>query len=120
MPKCPVCRRQIKVHPGSFACPWCNEKLDWPEASRIEESGVVVVAFLIVPFVVAYLLGARGENVLIYGLLLMLPVGAAVAAAMGLLRGTFFPRKLRRHIEGWPDEGTILHITTPPAPPKDS
>jgi uncharacterized protein YbaR (Trm112 family) len=117
MLKCPVCRRQIKVHHGTFACPWCNEKLDWPEASRLEESAVVVIAFLIVPLLVAYLLGGRGVNVLLYGLVLFLPLGSAVAVAMGLLRGTLFPRKLRRHVAGWPDEGTILHITDPPGPP---
>jgi uncharacterized protein YbaR (Trm112 family) len=119
MLKCPVCRREIKVRQGSFACPWCKEKLDWPEASRLEETAIVVLG-TIVPFLVPYLLGARGLNVLLYGLVLFVPVCAAVAVAWGLLRGTLFPPKVRRHVAGWPDEGTILHITAPPEPPKES
>lgn len=122
MVTCPVCGWQMRkgeLRRGSFSCPGCKEKLHWPEPSRLEESAIVV-AFVVVPFLVPYLLGARGENVVFYGLVLLLPLGSAVAVAMGLLRALLFPRKLQRHAAGWLDEGTILHITSPPDPPNDS
>ena len=122
MVSCPVCGWQMRkgeLRRGSFSCPGCKEKLHWAEPCRLEVSATVV-AIAVVPFLVPYLLGARGGNVLLYGLVLLLPLGSAVAVAMGVLRALLFPRKLQRHAAGWPDEGTILHITSPPDPRKES
>ena len=122
MVTCPVCGWQMRkgeLRRGSFSCPGCKEKLHWAEPCRLEVSATVV-AIAVVPFLVPYLLGARGVNVLLYGLVLLLPLGSAVAVAMGVLRALLFPRKLQRHVAGWPDEGTILHITSPPDPRKES
>jgi hypothetical protein len=35
------------------------------------------------------------------------------------VRVKIFPSEVKRD-SGWPDDGTILHITSPPEPPKDS
>jgi hypothetical protein len=110
--------RKGELRRGSFACPGCKKKLRWPEPSRLEVSAIGVAAAF-APFLVAYLLGAGGVNVLLYGLLLLLPLAYAIGAALGILRVLLFPVKLQRDA-GWLDEGTILHITTPPDPPDES
>ena len=119
MPSCPACGRQIRkgdLHYGSLACPWCKEKLRWPRASRLELSILGVVA-IFVPFLVADWLGPRDYAPLLGGVLVLL-LAAPIGAAWGLLRALLFPRKLQRDA-GWFDEGTILHITSPPEPPKE-
>ena len=120
IPKCPACGRQVRrgdLHRGSLACPWCKEKLYWPGPRRLELS--VVGAFTIIAaFLISYRLRPQEYAPLYVGMLIpILSVG--FGAAWGLVRGFLFPRKLKRDA-GWPDEGTILPITTPPEPPRES
>jgi len=117
MLKCPVCGRQITVRRGSFACPWCNAKLRLPGTSRLEWSAIGVVV-IFVPFLIARWL-VPPEYAPLFGGLLVLVLVVPISAVLGYLRGTFSPPKVQRD-SGWPDDGTILHITSPPEPPKES
>ena len=120
MVKCPVCGWQMRkgeLHRGSFACPGCKAKLRLPDPSRLEYSIIGAVG-IIVPFLLANLLRPRKYAPLFVAVLIPL-LAVPIGAAWGLVRALFFPRKLQRD-SGWFDEGTILHITAPPKPPKDS
>ena len=109
--------RRGELRLGTFACPGCKALLDLPEFGSRE---VIVIAFVAIAasILVAYLL-AGGAYAPAVGLLLAGPVTIAIAAICGFVWGTFFPSKVRRHVIRWPDEGTILHITSPPDPPKE-
>lgn len=110
--------RRGELRMGTFACPGCKALLDLPEFGRLE---VIALAFvsIFVSILVGYLLGVRAYF-LTLGFLLAVPVAYAIAAVYGLLWAIFFPPKVRRHVIGWADEGTIPHITSPPEPPKES
>jgi hypothetical protein len=119
MIKCPVCGRQLRkgeLRHGTFACPGCKEMLDLPGPSRLEMT-ILVLGTIIASTLVAYLLGARAYA-LAFGFLLAPVFGVPIFAVLGFLRGALFPRQVRRHVPGWPDEGTILHITAPPDRPE--
>jgi hypothetical protein len=120
-PKCPVCAYKMRngdIHRGPFPCPGCNQKLQGLEPSRLEES-VFVVAGIIISFVIAYKFGPHNAYVVLIGLVLAPVLAIPMGAAYGILRILFFPLKIYKD-DGWPDEGTILHITSPPEPPKGS
>jgi hypothetical protein len=118
MPSCPACGHQVRpsdLPRGSFPCPWCKEKLRLPGTSRVELS-IIAGATLIVSFDVLSRLGPRPFT------LFLLVVGAPILQVgfrltWAIFRILFFPQKLRRDA-GWGDEGTILHITSPPEPPE--
>ena len=71
---------------------------------------------LIVSYDVVARLGLRAFT------LFLIYVGAPILyggfrLTWAVFRVLFFPPKLRRDA-GWGDEGTILHITSPPEPPE--
>ncbi len=117
MLKCPVCARHIKVQQGSFVCPWCKAKLRWPETSLLEWV-VLGIVLMWAPFLIAFRLWPV-EYAPWLGGLLALVLAIPISALWGFLRGTFFPSKVQRD-SGWADDGTILHITPPPDPTKES
>ena len=120
MLKCPVCGWQLRkgeFRMGTFACPRCKTLLDLPEFGTREAIPITFVA-IIASVLIAYTLGA-GTYVLAIGLLLAIPLAFAIFAVYAFIWGTFFPPKVRRHVVGRPDEGTIPHITNPPEPPKE-
>ena len=119
VPCCPACGRQMRIselHHGSLACPWCKEKLRLPTLSRLELS-ILGGATIIVTVIISFWL-PHEQYAPLYVIPLFPLVGAGIFAAWGIFRGFFFPCKLQRD-HGWPDDGTILHITSPPEPPKE-
>ena len=70
------------------------------------------------PIVIAAWLWA-GERSPLAGGLLSLLLAAPIGFLYTLIRLILVRPKLRRD-SGWLDEGTILHITSPPRPPEDS
>jgi hypothetical protein len=118
-PKCPACgygMRNREIHRGPFPCPGCNQKLQGLEPSRFEQS-VFVVAGIIISLVIAYEFGPHNEYAVLVGLILAPVLAIPMGAAYGTLRILFFPLKVYKE-DGWPDEGTILHITPPPGRPE--
>lgn len=117
MLKCPVCQRRMVVNTRYLSCPWCGAKLRFPRPTRIEYGLVGVISIFASVALASYLVS--GITVLFVVAAICLPLTASIAWVAGIILGTLFPRKLRRD-EGWPDEGTMLHITPPPDPPEDS
>lgn len=117
MLRCPSCRRQIKVHWGTFPCPWCREKLRWDLGLCLVECSLLGVLLIFVPFLIAFWVWP-GENAPWLGGLLALILEVPIIAVFIFVRIAFFPSEVQRD-SGWPDDGTILHITSPPQPPKE-
>jgi len=106
---CPTCGRQIPIQdirPDGFQCPWCKEHLQ-----RVLRGGRLAgVAILVLACLVCYVAGAKGDSLLIYGVLLYLAMGAAYH----LVTSIFWPK-----IERDPKtRDGFLHIV-PPSTRKD-
>jgi hypothetical protein len=118
MLRCPSCRRQIKVHWGTFPCQWCREKLHWDLGLAVVECSLLGVLLFVVPFLIALRLEPGEDAPLLAGLLALI-LEVPILTVFIFVRVTFFPSELQRD-SGWPDDGMILHITSPPQPPKES
>jgi hypothetical protein len=118
--KCPVCGgrvRRLDLRRQSFSCPWCKEKLCWSDGFSRLEFSIFGAVLVFGPFVIAAWLWP-GENAPWLGGVLCLVLAFPFSFLYGVLRFIFYPPRLRRD-SGWPDEGTILHITGPPGPPNE-
>ncbi len=120
MVTCPVCGSELRredLRRSNISCPRCGERLRWPEfGGYLFAAGVVLSPVL--AFLMPYVLGARGNNLLLWGIILLLPISAALGGALGLLRGLLFQTRLERHLGT--NDGRILHITDPPESPNKS
>ena len=118
MLKSPSCRRQIKVLWGTFLCRWCGEKLHWDLGLFLVECSLLGVIALFVPCLIAWWVLPGEDAPRLAGLLALL-LEVPICAVFIFVRVAFFPSPVKKD-SGWPDDGTILHITSPPQPPKDS
>ena len=116
MLKCPCCGRQIKVLRGTFPCQWCGEKLHWDLGLSLLECSLLGVMLLFVPFLIAFWAWPVEDAPWLGGLLCLL-FAAPIGAVFIFVKVAFFPSEVKRD-SGWPDDGTIPHITSPPEPPK--
>jgi hypothetical protein len=111
--KCPVCAHEVPrafIRRGTFPCPTCKEPLRIPRASRLLAVPLAACGYSLV-FLTAYLLGLKGNALLIVTVFVGCAATFVVAAVMGLLQGYLFPRLERD--PGF-DDGEILHIVPPP------
>jgi hypothetical protein len=116
VPCCPTCGHQMRISElqigGLLSCPWCKEKFVLPGSSFLENV-IMLGATIVLSARIACWLAPKEYSWLFYFPLTWI-VGLGVGAAWGLFRGWFWPRKLKRD-DGWPDDGSFLHITPPPA-----
>lgn len=106
MVTCPVCGRRIQrreIVPPEFRCRGCHEKL----RIKFPRPWLVWLASLLLAFLVPYLAGARGNDLLWDGIILFWPFYLGYAG----LRGFLFPR-LARDSRERADE--FPHVVGPP------
>ena len=117
MARCPVCGWEMQkgdIQRGGFACPGCKHRLRIPSPSG-HEIVAGVVGGCVLAVLTPYLMGARGNALLGWVIALLLPAGVAFGAAIGIIHGLLFPRV---EVDPGAGDGTILHLTGPPDPPK--
>ncbi len=117
MVKCPACERVLwrdelmALRDGNMTCPGCKNRLRLRDISSYERVLLMVSAFLLA-FLIPYWLGAKGNSVLYWGIVLMLPVSLALGAAVGILHALFSPPELERDLT--PGCGNILNLSSHP------
>ena len=126
--RCPVCAgavpRWVRTR-KTFPCPNCKEPIRVRDFSKLWGIPLSVCG-LSLTFLAAYLMGLRGNTLLLVTVLLATPAAFLLSASIGLLAAMLslfygvdlLPWELER------DRGLgfyysrILHINSPPTPPK--
>lgn len=118
MLRCPACGRQIRVICGTFPCLWCGEKLRWDSGFTVAACVLLGIMLFLVPNLIAFWMWPADKACWL-GPLLVFVLCVPITLVFGFIRGAFFPSPVKKD-SGWQDDGTILHITSPPEPPKES
>jgi hypothetical protein len=82
MLSCPVCHSEIEkgaIRRGGFRCPACKERIRLRKAGTVEIAAIILLGFL-----VAYLVGVRGIELVFGGVILSFVVGTAYGFGLGL------------------------------------
>jgi hypothetical protein len=120
--KCPVCAGEVPrtlLRSKNFRCPICKEPLRVREFSPLLGIPLAACSYSLT-FVIAQQMGLRGYGLLIVTIFIGCGASFLVAAVMGGLLGWVFclPVPLQRDPGPGFDDGGILHIESPPRPPK--
>jgi hypothetical protein len=97
---------------------WCGEKLRWDLGFSLLECALLGILIMWLPFVIAFWVWPTDYAPWLGGLLVLI-LEIPITVVFVLIRVVFFPSPVKKD-SGWPDDGTILHITNPPEPPRKS
>ena len=113
--KCPVCSGEVprtRLRSETFPCPTCKERLRMRDFNPLLTIPVVACGYSLT-FVIAYLMGLKGNGLFLVTIFLGCPASFLVAGVLGLLLSWVFcvPPRLER------DPGADgLYILLPPGP----
>jgi hypothetical protein len=93
---------------GGMICPGCKARLRLREIITGYERVLLMVSAFLLAFLIPHWLGAKGNSMLYWGIVLMIPVSVTLGAAVGILHAVFSPPQLERDFT--PGCGNILNL----------